>query len=315
MVARRLRVSWLAAVVALVTLAGAGAGLGGWYLGQRSGEAASERAPGASPTAHRAPPTTGERLGALIERAQRDPTDWRSHVAHVDALPAFTEPPDGPRAPSSDAFGLVVGVTTLREAEAFVRDRGLICADTSVRAMMASARDEKAAQIAEARAHGAADGLSGASWLWRSTAHERSPHVRLTCPRVRLALLGDRARPQDTVGRLLLMFDSPDHPLRHVTIQRLYADDAHAAARRAFIDADAAMRATFGEPHIARRDPPAEGEVFAKVTPVRRDWTFADLRVKVSALRLDRGVTIYEEIGVPYPIRPDAPALAEAPAR
>lgn len=317
-----------ASFIATVVIVGAGAGFGGWYLGQRDVPAPDTPAtdapaapaaatpaadtPAAAPEAPKRPTTTGDRLGALFERAQRDPKEWRAHVELTDELPAFTDPPDGPRAPSNDAFGLTIGVTTFEAAQAFVRDRGLICADTSVRAMMANARDKKAAEIAKARAEGDADGMSGASWLWRSTKHERSPHVRLTCEKVRLAVLGDRERPEDTVGRLLLMFDSPDLPLRHVTIQRLYADDAHAAARQAFIDADAAMRAKYGEPHLTRRDPPAAGEMFESVTPVRRDWKFADLHAKVSALRLGSGVTIYEEIGVPGPIRPDAPARARA---
>lgn len=319
-----MRASFIAALV----IVGGGAGVGGWYLGQRAPEptaapavdAPAVGAPADAPAADApAPPaeaarpsTTADRLGALFERAQRDPKDWRSHVEYTDVLPEYTEPADGPRAPSNDAFGLKIGVTTLEQAQAFVRERGLICADTSVRKMMETMRDNKAAEIAKARAEGDADGMSGASWLWRSTKHERSPHVRLTCEKVRLAVLGDRERPQDTVGRLLLMFDSPQLPLRHVTIQRLYGDDAHADARQAFIDADAAMRAKYGDPHLTRRDPPAEGEMFEKVSPVRRDWKFADLHAKVSALRLGSGVTVYEEIGVPPPIRPDAPARKQA---
>lgn len=318
-----------ASFVAALVVVGAGAGLGGWYLGQReaptvepstapaapAAPAAEPAVPAAAPAAAERPKTTADRLGSIFERAQRDPKDWRTHVHHEDTLPAFTDPPEGARAPSNDAFGLRVGETTFEQAEAFVRARGFICADTSVRALMEKARDKKAAEIAQARAEGDADGMSGASWLWRSTRHERNPHVRLTCEKVRLAVIGDRARPEDTVGRLLLMFDSAALPLRHVTIQRLYGDDAQAAARQAFIDAEAAMRARFGAPSQTRHAPPAAGEAFPNVTPIHREWNFADLQAKVSALRLANGVTLYEEIGVPLPVRADAAARGEAAAK
>ena len=247
-----------------------------------------------------------------------DPRDWRARIKYEDRLPDFIDPEDGLRAPTNEAFGLRAGVTTLEEARRFTAGRGFICKDTSVRALMADYRDKKVAELEKAKAAGGADGLSGASMLWRASKHERSPNVRLTCEKIRLSTLGDRDRPEETIGRLLLIFDSPTLPLRHVTIQRLYADDAHAAARAAFIAADEAMRATFGEPTITRSEPPAEGEMFPNVTPIRRDWHFVDLHVKVSALRLKNGVTVYEEIGVPHPVRPDAPVwkadAANAPA-
>ncbi|MCB9529434.1 MAG: hypothetical protein H6701_13800 [Myxococcales bacterium] len=290
--------------VAALVLVAAGAGAVGWYLGRQDAPA-----PAPDPTSATA---AAPAAAATPAAARPDPLDWRARIKYEDRLPAFIDPPEGQRAPTHDAFGLAVGAATLDDVKRWTTERGLICKDTSVRALMADYRDQKVAEMEKAKAAGGADGTSGASWLWRASKHERSPNVRFTCEKVRLSAIGDRTRPEESVGRLLLIFDSPDHPLRHVTIQRTYPDDAHAAARADFIAADEAMRARFGEPTITRAEPPAEGAEFPNVTPIRRDWHFADLHAKVSALRLKNGVTVYEEIGVPFPVRPDAPVKPAA---
>jgi len=75
------------------------------------------------------------------------------------------------------------------------------------------------------------------------------------------------------------------------------------------------MRAVFGEPGEVKHPAPAEGEAFVLIRSYRRMWRFADLEAKVSALRLKNGLTIYEEVGVPWPVRADAPVLAPTAAK
>lgn len=238
------------------------------------------------------------------------PTEWRDRMAYEDVLPEFAEPGAGPRPPTYDAFGLRPGRDTLADVKRWIGDRSLACTDTSVRALMANYRDKKAAEIEQAKAEGHADGASGASWLNRQTKHEKNPQVRLTCERVRLSLIGDRDRSEEVIGRLLFVFDSADLPLRHITIQRRYPNDGHGPARAAFIESDAAMRALLGEPTISRNDPPPEGGEFTRMQSLRREWKFADFEAKVAALSLGSGITVWEEVGVPWPVRPDAPTLA-----
>lgn len=283
----------LGAVAALVAAA---AGIG-WYIGQRSAEPTPDSPALATAEAGEAPG------GATPDK----PLDWRARIEYEDKLPAFTEPAEGPRTPTAEAFGLRVGQTTLEAARQFVAQRGMTCKDTSARALMAAYRDKKVAELEEAKARGEADGTSGASWLWRATKHENNPGVRLACEKVRLSLIGDRPRPEETIGRLLLIFDSPKHPLRHITIQRSYPADTPEPARAALIASEAAMIERLGPPSVTRLPVPAEGQPFAKMASVRRLWTFGDLEAKVSAFRYDQSITVYEEIGVPWPVRADAP--------
>ncbi len=274
----------------------AGAAVGGWYVGR-----------------HQAPePPPAEDTPTPAAAAPADPLDWRARFDYEDVLPEYIEPDDAPRAPVKSAFGFSPGQQSLAEVERWITQRKLICKDTSVRAMMADYRDKKVAEIRKAQAEGNADGASGASWLYRSTKHEKNPQVRLVCEKVRMSIIGDRERDDLGPGRLMFIFDSEDQPLRRIILQRRYADDAHAAARKTFTEAEAAMRAALGEPAVARGTLPAEGEEFVRNRSIRREWAFADIGAKVSALRLKNGVTIYEEFGVPSPVRPDAPTLPES---
>jgi hypothetical protein len=38
------------------------------------------------------------------------------------------------------------------------------------------------------------------------------------------------------------------------------------------------------------------------------EWKWADLQVKLNAVNLPKGLTISEDVEVPMPLRPDAPA-------
>ena len=258
-------------------------------------------------------------LGALVAvagvagwwfliRTPPDPREWRNRVKYEDVLPDFTEPGPGPRGPQVSAFGLEVGRTTLAQARHWIADRALACKDTSPRALMANYRDEKANALVEAQAEGKVDGIAGASYLYKTSKHEKSPQVRLSCERVRFAVLGDRPRPEDQLGRVLLIFDSESLPLRHIALQSRVPAAEHARARQWFIEAEAAMGRALGEPTIRRGEVPAEGAELAPLLSLRREWKFADLEAKVSALRYGKDVTVYEEVGVPWPVRPTAPA-------
>ena len=222
-------------------------------------------------------------------------------------LPAFVEPGAGPRAPapSSEAFGLRVGRSTVADAEALARSLGLACEDTSIRALMGRVRRKKAE---EALANGEdPDVVSGASWN-RPSKRERNPQVRLACEGTRSTSLRDWTRPASE-GRLLFVFDSPEHPLRHASFQRTHAspeaalDDVRATAAR--------YEALLGAPTASKGGEGAEGEPMPRLAPLVRAWSYADLSVEVEAIHYGggRGTTVSETVEVPLPIRPDAPAL------
>lgn len=280
-------------IIAVVILVAAAA-VGGWFVG---------RSDAPSPT----PGTTSAEATAATSK--KDPLDWRGRFDYEDRLPEFVEPADGPRAPGHAAFGLKIGESTMKDVETWVAQRQFVCSDTSVRALMARYRDKKVAEIKAAQAAGDADGASGASWLYRSSDKEKNPQVRLACENVRLDRIGDRDRLEGATGRLLFIFDSPTLPLRRVVVQRRLTGDDHGPLRQQFVAAEAALTALFGEPEV-KQPLPAEGEPFAMMRPYRRDWHFTDLEAKVSALRLQSGVTLFEEVGVPWPVRADAPARA-----
>ncbi|MCA9541371.1 MAG: hypothetical protein KC620_20865, partial [Myxococcales bacterium] len=231
-----------------------------------------------------------------------------------DVLPEFTEPGDGPRGPATTLIGLAPARSTYAEVQAWIAKKGLSCKDTSPRALMADMRDKQVAKMREAEAKGDADGASGASWLYRVTEYDKQPGVRLACEDVALDKLGDRERPAHT-GRLLLIFDSKALPLRHIAVQRHYQATEQAAARADFLATEAALTAALGKPTEVRTEVPAEGAEFVMLKPVRRDWKFADLQGKVSILRLNHGLSLFEEVGVPWPVRVGAaPTAVPAPA-
>ncbi|MCK6552068.1 hypothetical protein L6R52_39920, partial [Myxococcota bacterium] len=196
----------------------------------------------------------------------------------------------------------------LADVEALVRDRKLACKDTSARALMREARARRADTAPEVRADGV-DATSAASSKAGWSARETNPQVRLSCEGTASDVIGDRARPA-AVGRLLFVFDSPAHPLRHVSFRRLNRDGA-AAGLDVASARDAAV-AALGAPAEESGALP-EGGGFAPYVPWTAAWRWADLTVTVRALSYgDRGVDVYEAAEVPWPVRSDAPALARA---
>lgn len=238
---------------------------------------------------------------------------WRMHrraQAEAPILPEFSEPdltlPAAPRAPT---LGVEPGWTDRAAVEALITERGVTCADTSVRALMSRAREAKKEELAAMKARGeSVDGVSGASVVDRKSPRERNPQVRLSCLDVPADTLGDRQRPP-AMGRWLFVLDSPELPLRHVSYRRMHPD-----RRAALADLDsavAAAEAAFGEPAKAPAARPvsADGETpdFPRYRPLTWEWRFRDLRVEVTALDFGRrGVDVLEAAEVPWPVRPDA---------
>ncbi|HEY0710355.1 MAG TPA: hypothetical protein VGG33_26335 [Polyangia bacterium] len=222
----------------------------------------------------------------------------------VDILPAFSEPAAGPRAPNTHAFGFAIGGETLAAAETRLRAAGLACVDRSIRALMKGAREEKQREIEAAKARGeSVDSVSGASTAYRRSPKEANPQVRLTCDAVPAHALLDRPRPP-TQGRLILVWDSKQHPLRHASFERSYATTSMAAALTDYITTRRALVDLFGPPVQNAAEPDA----LPWLAPVETRWVFADIQVRVTALNYGpRGIVLSEIVEVPWPVRPDAP--------
>lgn len=246
----------------------------------------------------------GKGWGGLFGRA-KDP-EWKFD---------FKDPPPGPRAPVTRAFHLELGQATFADAEALTQRLGLTCGDTSIRAMMDQRRVAERKRIDEAKARGE-DAVTAASWLNRKSKREANPQVRYSCVKTDSAALGDRPRPP-TSGRLLLVFDSAEHPLRHASFQRT-GKDARAALLD-FEDAVAYYTSVYGPAHKAPTKelpkPDANGVVDLPVaTNFEHEWNYSDLTVRVGILRYADLITVGERIEVPHGIRPDAPRLGKTPA-
>ena len=223
----------------------------------------------------------------------------------------FKDPGPGPRAPQTTAFGATIGTSMFPEVEALVKQRGLECADTSVRAMMDRRRDAEKAKVADAKARGE-DAVTAASWVNRRSKREANPQLRFSCPKITSDQIGDRPRPPSN-GRLLFVFDDGTYPLRHTSYQRTHKD--HAAALLDFQDTVTAMTAVYGPPTKTLKaelpQPDQDGKLeFPNATNFEIAWDFADLAVRVNVLRYADLVTVGERIEVPHGIRPDAPKLA-----
>jgi transposase InsO family protein len=257
-----------------------------------------------------APLVVGGLLAVLTAMAWASWSYRRMDDAAVDArfAPPSVDPPAGPRAPGSDAFGARVGHTSLADAQALLRRLGVECPDTSARAIMTRARAARLREAEDRKARGLPpDAVSGAS-AGRRSPMERNPQVRLSCEGLPTTLLGDRPRAPSE-GRLLLVFDSDELPVRHVSFQRTMTDTA--LARSELQAAVAAFETRFGPP---TRRPPADQASLPWLVPVEYVWTFADLTVRASALNFGgtRGIMLTELIEVPLPVRADAPALQAA---
>jgi len=193
------------------------------------------------------------------------------------------------------------------------------CHDTSARALMKQMREKKIAEIEAKKAKGEeVDAVSGASVLHKKSPKERNPQVRLSCEDVRAASLTDRARPP-AKGRLLYIFDSPDHPLRHVSYRRVHRDPKAALADVS--SALEALTALYGPPLTSSGPLPVASEgidpalIFPLLKTLKYEWRYADLLVQLTALNFGkRGIDVLESIEVPWPVRSDAPALPALPA-
>lgn len=225
----------------------------------------------------------------------------------LTVLPTFVEPGPGRRAPRSDLLGLVVGRTSLTETRAALAGRGLQCPDTSMRALMKEMREAKLRDVQERERLGKApDAVTGASAMNRPSPKERNPQVRLSCEPVQAQRLADRPRAS-APGRWLIVFDSPDHPLRHTSFERTHhlVPEASADLR----DSVAALTARFGPP--TKSADPTRARDLPWLSPAEWEWRFADLLVRVVGLNYGtRGVNVSETIEVPWPVRPTAPADA-----
>jgi hypothetical protein len=169
-----------------------------------------------------------------------------SMMTLVDELPTFTNPAPGARAPQARAFGFQIGSDRVNDVTAAVAALGLRCPDTSMRALMDQARAQKKQEIAAAKASGAGvDSVAGASMIYRRSPKERNPQVRLSCDEVASGLLTDRKRA-DSTGRLLFVFDSARHPLRHVSYTRSFRGIDDVLAVSEFDKTKKALTEAFG---------------------------------------------------------------------
>ncbi|WAS89586.1 hypothetical protein [Nannocystis punicea] len=266
---------------------------------------AGEAPPAPAPAA--ADPVAGQAGPGLASLFGRKNPEWRFD---------FKDPKPGPRAPVTAAMHTEVGLHRVADAEALAARLGLTCSDTSIRATMEGRRKTERKRIEEARARGE-DAVTAASWLDRKSKREANPQVRFSCPKTRSEQLTDRPRPSSE-GRLLFVFDSAEHPLRHVSYQRTAKDPAPALAD--YNDAVAHYTRVYGPPtRTPTRELPAPDAGGAIDIPVatnfETEWAFSDLLVKVSLLRYASLITVGERVEVPPGIRPDAPRLGKpAPA-
>lgn len=219
------------------------------------------------------------------------------------SLPEFDEPdPTLPRTPTSDAFGVAVGVAKLDPLLVELRARGLECDDTGVRASIEKLREHKRKQLADAEDP---DAVTGASILTKRSKKERNPQIRLACELDSLTTL-EPSRPR-VAGRALFVFDSPELPLRHASLRRTYQTSE--AAMLDVRETVARFEAIHGKPTMQRGSIPLAGDAPVKPEPIRVQWRYRDLLVEVSATSFGKMVSVDERIEVPFPVRPDAPAL------
>ncbi len=235
--------------------------------------------------------------------------------APPDILPEFKDPPAGPRAPDNAGLLVRVGETKLDEAKALTAGFGKACMNKSVRVAMQAAREAKSREVDAAKAAGKGpDAVTGASILmWRSP-RETNPQVRWSCEDIDLAAVKDRPRPTFSQARLLYIFDSDALPARMASLQRSWPKDRTAEAVADLRDTLAELTKKWGPPTTSRGEiPPAPAKADAPVTlPGMQnflyEWKWADLQVKLNAVNLPKGLTISEDVEVPMPLRPDAPA-------
>lgn len=219
-------------------------------------------------------------------------------------LPAFVEPDQAlPRAPSNLAFGVAIGAIDVEQLDRRLGELAVACDDTGVRAIVQRLRESKAAELAQADDP---DAVSGASIVWRRSNKEKNPQVRLSCPVASIQAI-DPTREPSPKGRVLFVFDSPEHPLRHASMRRNHA--GRGSAVRDLSKAVAIYRAQFGEPtHTRGAIPEFEEELLDRLEPIAVQWRYADLLVEVTLHDFGKNISVDERIEVPWPVESDAPA-------
>ncbi|MDP2340706.1 MAG: hypothetical protein Q8O67_07105 [Deltaproteobacteria bacterium] len=230
-----------------------------------------------------------------------------------DVLPSFTEVPDGPRAPSSTFVGLTIGKSTLPEVEAWTRLHGFTCRDTSMRALMQLGREQAQAKMEEAKASGTdPDTVSGASRANYYSKKEQNPRVFLACEKASMTGLDalDRAGSQAATGTVLLSFDSKNHPLRYVMVERKLFLQVDVLAQ--FKAVTEQFTAQLGAPTSASGRRPLEDDnpdtrIFDRMQLVSNEWKFADRRAEIVVFNfgLPKGISVRETFEVPWPVRTD----------
>lgn len=230
----------------------------------------------------------------------------------VDELPAFSDPATGVRAPVARGLGFEVGSLDVSALKATLSNQHLDCPDSSIRALMEQARQAKRQEIEAAKAKGV-DTVAGASMLYRRSPKERNPQVRLSCNDVAASHLKDRVRAASQ-GRLLFVFDSPKHPLRHVSYARSFRSIDDTLALQEFEAATTAMTALYGLPEDKPKEAP--GLPLPLYKSYTYAWKFVDLHVSVKLMNMGDGrLHLDETVEVPWPVRADAPARGQPLAK
>ncbi len=225
-------------------------------------------------------------------------------------LPAFVEPDATlPRAPTSLGFGIVIGATDVEQLDRRLGELGVVCDDTGVRAIVQKMRENKATELA---ASTDPDAVTGASIMWRRSKKEKNPQIRLSCQVESIEAL-DPTRKPSPKGRVLFVFDSPEHPLRHASMRRNHP--GRASAVRDLQAAVEIYRAQYGEPtEIRGVIPEFEEELLDRLQPIAVQWRYRDLLVEVTLHDFGKSISVDERVEVPWPVEADAPARTAEPA-
>ncbi len=232
-----------------------------------------------------------------------------------DKLPEFRAPDLTHRAPTGEnaLYGINVGVDSRASIGEWLSRQHISCRDTSMRALMVAKRDQIAGDMARAKSRGEdPDIVSGASMLNYRSKSEQNPQLRLSCEGVAGAALPGTSAPTG-MGRLLIILDSVEHPVRHVSYAYHLADNDQVLA--AWNQSVQKMMRRLGSPTSVVASDPLSGDDFQPGRLFKREWLFGDLRAEVTALRIGRRpVGLRETIEVPWPVQSDAPTLLSQPA-
>lgn len=245
---------------------------------------------------------------------------WRkTHLPPVvDEFPVkFIDPPAGARAPNTEALGFHVGVDLLPAVQARLTAAGIACHDTGPRAMVATQRENKRLEVEraeQAKARGeTVAAVTGASMLWRRSKMETNPQIRLVCDGFKPSFFADRERPIPAESRLLLIFDGPTLPLRHVSLGRTLPKELIAAE---FELARADHERRFGA--MTKGAKAGEGMPVEQFPPFYSqpwEWSWADATARITVMGLGKkGMQLEEVFEVPWPVRSDAPGGARPAA-